>query len=58
LQRNEWDPIIKWAEKRSRSGATLSGPMTMSCRSCGPAPLPAPSSSISAPRAPQSSTSS
>ncbi|XP_058139329.1 ATP synthase mitochondrial F1 complex assembly factor 2 isoform X2 [Dasypus novemcinctus] len=57
LQKNEWDPVIEWAKKRSRSGATSSGPMTMSCRSCGPARPPAPSLSTSAPRAPQSSTS-
>lgn len=42
---------------RSRSGATLSGPTTTSCRSCGHARPPAPSSCISAPRARLSSTS-
>ncbi|XP_068834492.1 ATP synthase mitochondrial F1 complex assembly factor 2 isoform X2 [Capricornis sumatraensis] len=57
LQRNEWDPVISWAERRSRSGATSSGPTTTSCRSCGRARPPAPSSCISAPRAQPSSTS-
>ncbi|XP_036152196.1 ATP synthase mitochondrial F1 complex assembly factor 2 isoform X3 [Myotis myotis] len=58
LQKNEWDPILEWAEKRSRSGATWNGPMTMSCGSSGHARPQAPSLSTSAPRAPRSSTSS
>ena len=42
---------------RSRSGATSSGPTTTSCRSCGRARLPAPSSCTCVPRAPRLSTS-
>lgn len=46
-------PSMSCPPLRSRSGATSSGPMTMSCRSCGHARPPAPSSSTSALRAPR-----
>lgn len=39
--------------RRSRSGATSSGPTTMSCRSCARARPPAPSSCTCVPRAPR-----
>ncbi|XP_028912236.1 ATP synthase mitochondrial F1 complex assembly factor 2 isoform X3 [Ornithorhynchus anatinus] len=57
LQKNEWDPIVEWAEKRSKNGVTWSGPTTTSCTSYGPGRPPEPSSFIFVQKVPSPNTS-